>query len=320
MIRWKTWVKRAAYRFAYYSGLEYLISRSLPVNAAVILMYHGVSDRSRLPAEVDFHLTTAAFERQMRMLKRRYRVVPLSQLLDLLERRERLNKEVVITFDDGYRNNLADAHPVLERLGLPYVIYLATAYIGKDEWLPLNELYALWSFGRINDQQMRELRKQMRGSSSAEMAGIVRGLGAALSQAERAQGEDSFGMLDWDQVRHLAARGVEFGSHTHTHCNMAVERPADQRAELEKARDLIAAELGREPETFAYPFGKPQNWSAETRESVIKAGHRCAILATGGLVKPGDDLFAMPRTGYFPETWYFACELMALFLRESIRP
>ena len=91
---WKTWVKRSAFRLAYYSGLELLIAKTLPVNAAAILMYHGVCDNSCLPGEVDFHLNVPAFERHMRMLKRRYPVVPLETLLNRLERGERLRKEI----------------------------------------------------------------------------------------------------------------------------------------------------------------------------------------------------------------------------------
>jgi peptidoglycan/xylan/chitin deacetylase (PgdA/CDA1 family) len=317
-MRWKTWIKRAAFRLSYYSGLELLITRSLPVDAAAVIMYHGVCDASRLPPEVDFHLKSSTFDRHMRMLKRRYPVVPLSQLLDRIERGERLRKEIVLTFDDGYRNNATTAHPILERHSLPYTIYLSTAYIGQDVWLPLNELYAQWHFGRISGDKMKELRKQIRSRPASCAAGILQELKTKLTPAERDLAQDSFGMLSWDEVRKLAASGVEFGSHTHTHCNMAAETREEQLLQLRKAWERIAAETGQAPVTFAYPFGRPENWNPETRKSVIEAGHRCAILASGGLVKSGQDLFALPRSGYSPETWYFACDLMSLFLKRYL--
>ena len=75
-VRWKTRLKRIAFRLFYHSGLELLVARSIKVNAAAMIMYHGVCDNSRLPPEVDFHLSAATFEQHLRMLKRRYPIIP----------------------------------------------------------------------------------------------------------------------------------------------------------------------------------------------------------------------------------------------------
>ena len=272
--RCKIRLKRLLFRLFYFSGLELLLVRALKVNAAAVIMYHGVCEDSQLPPEVDFHLTRSEFDGHMRMLKRRYAVVPLRELLDRLESGEDLRKEIVITFDDGYRNNATEAHPILERHSLPYTVFLTTAHISSDTWLPLNRLYALWHSGRITGSRMKELRAQIRAQASSTAGRILDGLQTGLTPAERKSGEDSFAMLTWDQIRSLAARGVQFGSHTHTHCNMAVETREQQLAELLTARDLIHAETGEVPATFAYPFGRPENWNQETRGSVIEAGHR----------------------------------------------
>lgn len=317
-VPWKTRLKRIVFRVFYYSGLELLVARSLRVNAAAVIMYHGVCDTSRLPPEVDFHLKTSVFERHIRMLKRRYPVVPLRRLLERIEGGDRLRKEIVLTFDDGYRNNATTAHPILERHSVPYTVFLATAYIGQDTWLPLNELYGLWHFGRITGSRMRELRARIRSRPASCATGILQEVEEDLAPAERELGQESFGMLNWEQVRNLAARGVEFGSHTHTHCNMAVESRDRQLAELQTSRESIRAEIGEEPATFAYPFGRPENWTPETRQSVIDAGYRCAILASGGLVIPGQEFFALPRVGSSHETWYFACSLTLLFLKRYL--
>jgi peptidoglycan/xylan/chitin deacetylase (PgdA/CDA1 family) len=317
--RWKAGVKRILFWFFYYSRLELLVARCINVDAAAVIMYHGVCNDSRLPPEVDFHLTPDAFERHMRMLKRRYPVISLRELLERLERGEPLQKAVVLTFDDGYRNNATVAHPILERHSLPYTIFLSTAYIGNDRWLPLNHLYAAWHFGRISDSRMRELRLEIRRQPASAASRLVEAAGV-LQAGERELAESSFGMLSWDQVRHLAGQGVEFGSHTHTHCNMAAETSAQQLAELQAARDLIRAETGEDAATFAYPFGRSDNWNQETRASVIATGHRCAILAAGGLVKPHQDVFALPRVGYASKSsWDFACQLTLLFLRDYLK-
>jgi len=317
--RWKAGVKRILFWLFYYSGLELLVARCINVNAAAVIMYHGVCSDSRLPPEVDFHLTPDDFDRHVRMLKRRYPVISLLHLLEPLERGEPLQKAVVLTFDDGYRNNATVAHPILERHSLPYTIFLSTAYIGKDSWLPLNQLYALWNFGRISGSRMQELRGEIRRQPVSAAGRLVQDAGVLLP-GEKKLAETSFGMLSWEEVRHLAGQGVEFGSHTHTHCNMAAETSVQQLAELQSARDLIRAETGEDAATFAYPFGRSDNWSRETRASVIAAGHRCAILANGGLVRPNQDVFALPRVGYASkDAWAFACQLTVLFLKDYLK-
>ena len=314
----KLLLKRILYRLFYYSGVEFLAARCLRVNAAAVIMYHGVCDNPQLPPEVDFHLTRRDFERQVRGLRRRYPVVPLSELLDSLNRGERLDKRIVLTFDDGYRNNLTAAHPILAGHSLPYTVFLSTAYVGLNRWLPLNELYGLWHVGRIDHQKMTEMRARIRGRTSAA-ADVLREIPAQLAASERASASDSFAMMSWDEVRYLAAQGVEIGSHTHTHCNLARESGDRQVEELRTSRERIQEETGQAPGAFAYPFGRAENWSPATRRHVIEAGYRCAILANGGLVGAGQDVFALPRVACTPETWYLLSEVCFLFARYRLK-
>src|SRR6185503_13642721 len=95
-----------------------------------ILTYHRVNDDgdpffSALP--------TAVFERQMRHVARNYRVLPLEDLVERLQRGGLPRNTLAITFDDGYRDNLTHAAPILSRLGLPATIFLATGFIGTAE-------------------------------------------------------------------------------------------------------------------------------------------------------------------------------------------
>jgi len=56
----------------------------------------------------------------------------LRELVSKLERGDRLNRELAITFDDGYRDNFENATPVLERLGLPATFFIVTQWIGSS--------------------------------------------------------------------------------------------------------------------------------------------------------------------------------------------
>jgi len=132
------------------SRLDALLLR----NEAVIVSFHRVQEAM----EPDDPLTVSVgmFERHCRFFRRYFRVVPLRAVVEKLERDQRLNRELVITFDDGYRDNFETAAPVLEKLGLPATFFVVTQWIGTDHvpwwdrernvrhpWMTWNQLRAL---------------------------------------------------------------------------------------------------------------------------------------------------------------------------------
>ncbi|HKW98478.1 MAG TPA: polysaccharide deacetylase family protein [Bryobacteraceae bacterium] len=316
---WKDGVKSALLFCLYYSGLERLLARLIPAEAVAILMYHGVCDRSAVPAHINFHLGRRLFERQMRILKQRYRVMPLAEVVAALSRGGRIGKAVVLTFDDGYQNNARYAAPVLEKLGFPFTIFVVTANVDAGSWLPLNTIYWLWSAGRLTTAEMNDLRDQVRSRPWHEVRERFETVIHQHSVAATQEAEDSFDMLSWDQIRNMADRGVEFGSHTHDHCNMRVEDVSQQHTELAMSKDLLEAHLRRPVFCFAYPYGRTEHMSETSREQVIAAGYKCALSTEQGLVTCQSDPFRLPRLGYDARIWMFAGEILYRFLQAAAR-
>src|SRR5207253_5974941 len=82
---------------------------------SLVLVYHSISTPPEpLPSEMD--ISPARFEQQLRWLKRRRAVVPL---VETLPARRPKYRQVAITFDDGFRDNLTVALPLLEQFELP---------------------------------------------------------------------------------------------------------------------------------------------------------------------------------------------------------
>ncbi len=105
-----------------------------------VLMYHKVND---LPNN-RMSIPTGLFDEQMAQLGRLgYRVVDLEAVLDhYLRRRPLPPGAVLITFDDGYRDNLVNAAPVLRRHGYPAVQFVPIAYVGETRPLPHETILA----------------------------------------------------------------------------------------------------------------------------------------------------------------------------------
>jgi len=112
---------------AFLGGLSFL---GLPEDRAVILMYHSISPG------IDYFMNVEPkeFEQQMKYLADSKRpVISLSELVRRLRNKEPLGSSLVLTFDDGYRDNYEIAFPILKRHNFPATIFVTTGLIGKSD-------------------------------------------------------------------------------------------------------------------------------------------------------------------------------------------
>ena len=135
-----------------------------------ILIYHTISSPPKpLPGDID--ISPRRFERQLRWLSRWHQVVKLEETLGNNSR----TRGVAITFDDGFRDNLTVALPLLEKFRLPITLFVAPGLVGREGYLSEEELreiarhplvtigaHGLWHrhFTRLsNDEARLELRE-----------------------------------------------------------------------------------------------------------------------------------------------------------------
>ena len=102
-----------------------------------VLAFHRVNDADDpfMPA-----LPTALFAARMEHIGRHYTVLTVEDLAERLRRGRVPRKALALTFDDGYRDNLTHAAPILARYGLPATIFLTTGHIGTSEMLWFDRL------------------------------------------------------------------------------------------------------------------------------------------------------------------------------------
>jgi peptidoglycan/xylan/chitin deacetylase (PgdA/CDA1 family) len=106
--------------------------------------------------------------------------------------------------------------------------------------------------------------------------------------------------LSWEELRRLAAEGVEIGNHSAAHGYLLDRRPGESRAlwrqrvraEMQRAQQELTARLGMTPRLFAYPYGE---FSNELLEIVRELGFLAAFGQQSGVIGRGQDLFALPR-------------------------
>ncbi|MEV4438820.1 polysaccharide deacetylase family protein [Streptomyces sp. NPDC049577] len=99
-------------------------------------------------------------------------------------------------------------------------------------------------------------------------------------------------MLSWDQLRELAGAGMEIGGHSHTHPQLD-RLPDDELAfEVGRCRELLSAELGVRPVSFAYPYGYS---SRRVRRAVRSAGFGVSLAVGNGLAARRQGPYALER-------------------------
>jgi peptidoglycan/xylan/chitin deacetylase (PgdA/CDA1 family) len=105
----------------------------MAMNSIPIYTYHSIDESNSF-----ISLSARVFESQMTYLRRRgWRCITLPELAGLLRGREEIPaKTFAVTFDDGYKNNLEVAYPILEAGGYTATIFVATAYVGNENsWI-----------------------------------------------------------------------------------------------------------------------------------------------------------------------------------------
>jgi peptidoglycan/xylan/chitin deacetylase (PgdA/CDA1 family) len=99
-------------------------------------------------------------------------------------------------------------------------------------------------------------------------------------------------MLDWDQVRELAAADVEIGGHSHTHPQLDQLDDAGLRHELIHCKEIVSDQLGAVPASFAYPYGYS---SRRVRQAVRETGYGQALAVGNGLARRRQGPYALHR-------------------------
>jgi peptidoglycan/xylan/chitin deacetylase (PgdA/CDA1 family) len=289
--------------------------RLFPNQHLLIFNYHRIIDR-RAPTLFDdgvFGPDPEGFEAQMRWLKLNSDVLSESDLLAACDgRRSWRGTCTAVTFDDGYRDCYSLAYPILKAVGVPAIFFIPTDAItqGRLSWwdhiayLVKSSKKVEFTFrGRVFGAGERasattgELLKLWRSSDGLATRGFIEELATATGSAlpsldlERAQ------LMDWDQVREVAAGGIAIGSHTERHEILSYLPLEAQRRELVASKQIIERELGREIVSLAYPVGQYQHFNPETKRLAQECGYRMAFsFLTGTATRGRLDRFDIRRT------------------------
>ena len=290
-----------------------------------ILIYHRVHPDAG-PFTIDA-VPPDRFDRQMKHLARAYHTLPLEELLDRAREGTLPHRAVAVTFDDGYADNFEHAFPILRRRGIPATVFLVSGCIETGAMLWHDRV--LRAFAATGRRRWRSPWDGMEAHAETvpdRRRAAFRALGALKPLAEEArlasvaQLEEELGvtppsgderlMLDWKGLRAMGDGGISFGSHTETHPILSRTDPARAWLELTRSKQAIEEGAWRPVTLFAYPNGRPEDYTEEIVGLVRRAGYRAAVTTTFGANEAGDDVYRLRRgTPWLPGDAGFRLQL-----------
>ena len=295
----------------YYSGLIALARWMMRCSGPrlIILNYHRASGGD--------------LQRHMHYLHRYYRMLPLEEALQELyasriyQRHAKDHRTpLVLTFDDGYRDNYQQAFPIAGELHAPITIFLVPGYIESGDYFWWGEGRRLVRHASVDEIVLDEQKYRLKvpdeaarlvyaidqhvchAQSVVERETFLQALRAQLAvPAMVMPDEEGDRPCNWHEVCEMQQSGwVSFGAHTMHHPVLAYLQDSQEiEYEVSECRQMLEQHLGHAVYTFAYPIGKFEHIGKDAVLAVQKAGYKWAVTTENGINTPESDPYRMKR-------------------------
>ncbi len=297
-------------------------------HCGMILMFHHVGPPrpDRLPVNQGLEVTPETLDRVLCSLKAQdYDIVPMDEVAERLAHGTPGKKRfAALTFDDGGRDNLLHAAPVLVRHGAPFTIYVTTGFTSGlvTPWWHVIERATLaatslsietdagtWILDTSNKRKKGQSAETLRhilwhsSEESREQKTIALARQAGLDL--RALTHEL--CMDWTELREIAGLpGCTIGAHTRSHPKLAHLDEAAARREISEGRDILRDRLGLKIEHFSYPYGGAGTCDEREFAMTRAEGFATAVTTRKNLLNPtdGNGLTNLPRVpinGHFQQ-------------------
>jgi peptidoglycan/xylan/chitin deacetylase (PgdA/CDA1 family) len=291
---------------------------------AVILMYHRVCEKTEDPHSLI--VTPDKFAQHIEHIHKAYYPLRLSELNRNLGEGNIRKRSVVVTFDDGYVDNMLYAKPILERYEVPATIFVTTGFIGKSKPFWWDELAKLvfsteniprkiilhsddevinWEAPSNNsaqnfrmdfywflDKLLRNLTDQKRQEVLSEFKNVI---------GVKQEAKQDRVVLSKEELKNISTGIMEIGSHTVNHYELA-KLPLDvQKKEIIESKNALEEIIERPVHSFSYPYGRESNVGVDAVRIAREAGYSIACSTCEEPVTRYSNQYWLPR--YMVRDW-----------------
>ena len=311
---------RLGLEFAYFSGFARLMQHRAD-GAGVVLRFERVRPRraTRFQPLKSHEITPRFLDRTIRALKRwNFDIVSMDEVCQRAVTLAAPGRFVCLTFDGGYKDLMISAYPVLSKYGVPFTVYLPTAFpdgLGEAWWLALEAMIAREDrISLVIDRKEQRFdvattpeKNQLYDFLFDWMRSLPPpDLSFAINDLCKRYSIDLAGLsrqasLDWDDLARLAADPlVTIGSATVNYPVLTSLKDADALREITMGKAVAQSAFRRDIRHFAYPFGDRASWRRQHVGMTKQAGFTSAAGAISGVVEAEGrtNLHALPRIAW----------------------
>jgi len=293
-------------------------------------MIHGVIDPSLQSSwqPLRRQLSVQSLDKGLTVLAKHYHFISMDKAIAMLTGKEPIKPySIVLTFDDGYRNNVTHALPVLQKHNAPATFFLSTGQIERREPFWYDRLdYAIQhlrkeqhlsfagqniifrpnqsKISRTTFTTLRNTIKENRLPYNETME-IVNQISTRLEENAGCRLTDIFeedhftAIMSWEDVKNASNQGIIIGSHTVDHVILDRVDTDSARNQLMTSKKAIEEQTGKPCLYFCYPNG---NWDEAIVAMVKKTGFVAAVTTDLGANTVRANPLTLHRNS-FPEVW-----------------
>lgn len=280
-------------------------------NRCYIIMYHMVPET---PTGFYAEVSKRDFETHIAYLAANYNIISLTDYVRKVKNNEPLKGCVVITFDDGFLDNYTNAYPILKKYNVPATIFLLAGRIedGKPPWfikfrymflkttkLELNICIANQEFNLPLGSMVQKKEASTHIMLFLQKLEDTKRVECFL-QVEEALGVKDYSeiehvMMSWNNVCEMADNKIDFGAHTINHPVLSRLSFSSAEDEIAASKEMIENKIGRKANTFAYPFGKKDQYKNDTIKILKRLSFECSVTTEPAPADHKSNLFEIPR-------------------------
>ncbi len=283
-----------------------------------IIFWHGVDeniDRYIEAETFDFE----SFKKQISYLKKKFEIISMDEFYTRFQNKTFTNNEMVLTFDDGYANNLYVVSPYLKKLSIPFTVFVSTEHIEKGELFPTSIARMILLGTELKNVSIPSLSinkknisnkidkedlyqiiiTQLKSRPLEDVKAIVNDLISNLSSEEYEVLKKKFKTtkpMSWEEVIKLHQSGATIGSHCKYHiCCHTNQAEQEVRKQIIESKNILEEKLQTECKYFAYPNG---NYTPASNLFVKEAGYAMGFSTEKNKrIEDTTDVSIIPRIG-----------------------
>ena len=264
--------------------------RNISNHSLLNVMYHGVVEESSLYFSPR-HIQADRFEDHLKYFKKNFNIISFYEAFEMVKNNQKPDKKTItISFDDGFKNNLITALPLLEKYEIPTTFFIsgicaentediclwpewmaALNYFEKDTLVALGP-HEFKNMVDINSGlHMFDFLKAVSFNERRELLDLLITT-YNLSDKIKTVSEEAWKLLTRKELLSLSESPiVDIGSHGYLHYNLGCIEPNMAKIELEKSKKILEELIGKEIDMIAYPDG---SYNEEVKDMATSIGYK----------------------------------------------